>query len=99
MRPSKPLGEFRRGWVGPGMCTDDDAARLLASVLATDVPVVVDADGLTLLAQRPELVASPDRADTVDAPRRRSSLDSQLLATTGSRPRVLLPHASESRSC
>ncbi len=40
------------------MGTDDDAARLLASVLATDVPVVVDADGLTLLAQRPELVAA-----------------------------------------
>jgi ADP-dependent NAD(P)H-hydrate dehydratase / NAD(P)H-hydrate epimerase len=40
-----------QAWVaGPGMGTDDDAARLLAAVLGTDVPVLVDADGLTLLA-------------------------------------------------
>ncbi|MDJ0113158.1 NAD(P)H-hydrate dehydratase, partial [Rhodococcus erythropolis] len=51
-------GRVQAWVVGPGMGTDDDAARLLASVLATDVPVVVDADGLTLLAQRPELVAA-----------------------------------------
>jgi ADP-dependent NAD(P)H-hydrate dehydratase / NAD(P)H-hydrate epimerase len=42
--------------VGPGMGTDDAAAELLADVLGTDVPVIVDADGLTLVAKRPELV-------------------------------------------
>jgi hydroxyethylthiazole kinase-like uncharacterized protein yjeF len=46
-----------QGWVaGPGMGTDDDAGKLLRSVLSTDVPVIVDADGLTLLAAAPELV-------------------------------------------
>ncbi len=39
-----------QAWVaGPGMGTDADSARLLAAVLATDLPVLVDADGLTLL--------------------------------------------------
>jgi len=40
-----------QAWIaGPGMGTTDDAAERLASVLAADVPVLVDADGLTLLA-------------------------------------------------
>jgi ADP-dependent NAD(P)H-hydrate dehydratase / NAD(P)H-hydrate epimerase len=39
-----------QAWVaGPGMGTNDAAVHLLAAVLATDVPVLVDADGLTLL--------------------------------------------------
>ncbi len=43
-----------QAWVaGPGMGTSDDAGRLLAAVLDTDVPVLVDADGLTLLAAGP----------------------------------------------
>jgi ADP-dependent NAD(P)H-hydrate dehydratase / NAD(P)H-hydrate epimerase len=48
-----PLGGPGRvqAWVaGPGMGTADDAQRRLAAVLASDVPVLVDADGLTLLA-------------------------------------------------
>jgi hydroxyethylthiazole kinase-like uncharacterized protein yjeF len=41
-----------QAWVaGPGMGTGDDAAQRLEAVLATDVPVLVDADGLTLLAK------------------------------------------------
>jgi hydroxyethylthiazole kinase-like uncharacterized protein yjeF len=48
-----------QSWVaGPGMGTDDDARRLLAEVLATDVPVLVDADGITLLGQSPELLGN-----------------------------------------
>jgi ADP-dependent NAD(P)H-hydrate dehydratase / NAD(P)H-hydrate epimerase len=40
-----------QAWVaGPGMGTDDQARERLAAVLATDRPVLVDADGLTLLA-------------------------------------------------
>ncbi|WP_164699890.1 NAD(P)H-hydrate dehydratase [Modestobacter sp. KNN46-3] len=50
-------GRVQAWVVGPGMGTDDDAASVLAEVLATDLPVVVDADGLTLVSQRPELVA------------------------------------------
>lgn len=38
--------------VGPGLGLDDDAEDRLRDVLALDVPVVVDADGLTLLARR-----------------------------------------------
>jgi hydroxyethylthiazole kinase-like uncharacterized protein yjeF len=37
------------------MGTDDDARSVLAEVLATDLPVLVDADGLTMLAQAPDL--------------------------------------------
>jgi ADP-dependent NAD(P)H-hydrate dehydratase / NAD(P)H-hydrate epimerase len=48
-----------QAWVvGPGIGTDDAAAGLLRDVLAQDVPVLVDADGLTLLAQEPELARS-----------------------------------------
>ncbi|HEY9244220.1 MAG TPA: NAD(P)H-hydrate dehydratase, partial [Streptosporangiaceae bacterium] len=40
-----------QAWVaGPGMGTDDGARERLTAVLASDVPVLVDADGLTLLA-------------------------------------------------
>jgi len=43
--------------VGPGLGTDDAAAHRLAEALAGDLPVVVDADALTLLAQQPGLAA------------------------------------------
>ncbi|MEV6561885.1 NAD(P)H-hydrate dehydratase [Nocardia sp. NPDC051756] len=46
-----------QAWVfGPGAGTDADAHKRLVEILATDLPVVVDADGLTLLAAEPELV-------------------------------------------
>jgi hydroxyethylthiazole kinase-like uncharacterized protein yjeF len=46
-----------QAWVaGPGAGTDDDARGVLAEVLATDLPVVVDADALTLAAREPHLV-------------------------------------------
>ncbi|MEV4124701.1 NAD(P)H-hydrate dehydratase [Nocardia sp. NPDC049707] len=46
-----------QSWVfGPGAGTDTDANKRLAEILATDLPVVVDADGLTLLAADPDLV-------------------------------------------
>jgi hydroxyethylthiazole kinase-like uncharacterized protein yjeF len=54
---SRPAGQRVQAWVvGPGIGTDDDARALLAEVLAAPVPVVVDADAITLLAQQPELV-------------------------------------------
>ena len=51
-------GDLRvQAWViGPGMGTDGGARRLLEAVLATDVPVIVDADGITLLGQHRELL-------------------------------------------
>ena len=49
-------GRVQAWVVGPGMGTDDAARDVLTEVLATDLPVVVDADGLTMLAGRPDLV-------------------------------------------
>ncbi|MGY1832602.1 NAD(P)H-hydrate dehydratase [Geodermatophilus sp. SYSU D01180] len=49
-------GRVQAWVVGPGMGTDDDARSVLAEVLATDLPVVVDADALTMAAREPDLV-------------------------------------------
>ncbi|TFV88244.1 NAD(P)H-hydrate dehydratase [Blastococcus sp. CT_GayMR16] len=49
-------GRVQAWVVGPGMGTDDDARSVLTEVLGTDVPVVVDADALTMLAEDPSLV-------------------------------------------
>ena len=51
-RPARPTPGRVQAWVvGPGLGTDDAARSVLAEVLATDLPVVVDADALTLLAR------------------------------------------------
>ncbi|CCH90253.1 Carbohydrate kinase [Modestobacter italicus] len=49
-------GRVQAWVVGPGMGTDEAARSVLAEVLATDLPVVVDADALTLVAAQPGLV-------------------------------------------
>jgi hydroxyethylthiazole kinase-like uncharacterized protein yjeF len=46
----KAAGRVQAWVAGPGMGTDEQARERLAAVLATDVPVLVDADGLTLVA-------------------------------------------------
>jgi len=47
-----------QAWVaGPGMGTDQAAGRRLEAVLGTSLPVLVDADGLTLLAGFEKLAA------------------------------------------
>lgn len=53
-------GRVQAWVVGPGIGTDEAGAGALCFALETDVPVLVDADGLTVLAHHPELVA--DRA-------------------------------------
>ncbi len=56
-----------QAWVaGPGMGTSDDAAERLAAVLRTGLPVLVDADGLTLLSLSPKLL--PRSAPTLLTP-------------------------------
>jgi hydroxyethylthiazole kinase-like uncharacterized protein yjeF len=56
-----------QAWVaGPGMGTDEQAADRLAAVLATDLPVLADADGITILARHPELL--PRTAPTLITP-------------------------------
>ncbi|MGF7119643.1 NAD(P)H-hydrate dehydratase [Rhodococcus sp. BE178] len=49
-------GRVQAWVVGPGIGTDDDALTDLRTVLETDLPVLVDADGLNLLAEHPDLV-------------------------------------------
>ena len=46
-----------QAWVaGPGMGTGQDAVARLAEILGTGVPVLVDADGLTILSQHRDLL-------------------------------------------
>jgi ADP-dependent NAD(P)H-hydrate dehydratase / NAD(P)H-hydrate epimerase len=49
-------GRVQAWVVGPGLGTDELAAGRVREVLDSDVPVLVDADGLTVLAQHPEWV-------------------------------------------
>ena len=59
--PSPASAGRVQSWVvGPGLGTDDKGAAALWFALDTDLPVIVDADALTILAAHPELVA--DRA-------------------------------------
>jgi ADP-dependent NAD(P)H-hydrate dehydratase / NAD(P)H-hydrate epimerase len=53
------IGRVQAWAVGSGMGTDDAAARRLEAVLATTLPVLIDADGLTLLAAHRELLPRP----------------------------------------
>lgn len=50
-------GRVQAWVVGPGLGTDETAATALCFALETDVPVLVDADALTILAAHPDLVA------------------------------------------
>ena len=49
-------GRVQAWAIGPGIGTGPQAEALLAAVLATDVPVLVDADGLTVLAAHRDLL-------------------------------------------
>lgn len=50
------VGRVQAWAVGPGLGRDERAARVLEEVLRTELPVVVDADALRLLAGRRELL-------------------------------------------
>jgi hydroxyethylthiazole kinase-like uncharacterized protein yjeF len=60
------VGRVQAWAAGSGMGTDDAAAERLAALLATSLPVLVDADGLTLLARHKELL--PRSAPTLITP-------------------------------
>lgn len=54
---SRPHDVRVQAWVvGPGLGTDDTAMELLADVLRADVPVIADADAITLIARTPGLI-------------------------------------------
>jgi hydroxyethylthiazole kinase-like uncharacterized protein yjeF len=61
------VGRVQAWVVGPGLGTDEAGAAALWFALDTDLPVIVDADGLTILAAHPDLVAKRD-APTVLTP-------------------------------
>ena len=66
--PSAGASGRVQAWaVGPGLGTDDTAAAALWFALDTDLPVIVDADALTVLAARPDLITGR-RAPTVLTP-------------------------------
>lgn len=50
------IGRVQAWVVGPGLGTGEDAEGLLQAVLSTELPVLVDADGLTVLARRRDLL-------------------------------------------
>jgi hydroxyethylthiazole kinase-like uncharacterized protein yjeF len=60
-------GRVQAWVVGPGLGTDETGAAALWFALQTDLPVLVDADGLTILAAHPDLLAGR-RAPTVLTP-------------------------------
>ncbi|MCH9702110.1 MAG: NAD(P)H-hydrate dehydratase [Actinomycetia bacterium] len=60
-------GRVQAWVVGPGLGTGQNAAAALRFALDSDIPVIVDADGLTLLAAHPELVEGR-KAPTVLTP-------------------------------
>ncbi|TMR07135.1 NAD(P)H-hydrate dehydratase [Actinomadura soli] len=51
------VGRVQSWVVGPGLGTGDAAESLLEAVLTTDLPALVDADGLTVLSRRRDLLA------------------------------------------
>lgn len=51
-------GRVQAWVVGPGFDTGERSREWLSDILASDLPVVVDADALTVLASEPELVRS-----------------------------------------
>jgi hydroxyethylthiazole kinase-like uncharacterized protein yjeF len=66
--PSAEAAGRVQAWaVGPGLGTDQAGAEALWFALGTDLPVIVDADALTILAAHPDLVTSR-RAPTVLTP-------------------------------
>ncbi len=60
-------GRVQAWAVGPGLGTDEAAVTALTYALNTDLPVIVDADGLTILAHHPHLVSERE-APTVLTP-------------------------------
>jgi ADP-dependent NAD(P)H-hydrate dehydratase / NAD(P)H-hydrate epimerase len=52
-------GRVQAWAAGPGIGTGPEAYALLAAVLASDLPVLVDADGITVLAAHRELLPRP----------------------------------------
>ena len=64
---AQTAGQVQAWAVGPGLGTDETAVAALTFALNSDLPVIVDADGLTILSVHPHLVTGRD-APTVLTP-------------------------------
>jgi ADP-dependent NAD(P)H-hydrate dehydratase / NAD(P)H-hydrate epimerase len=82
-------GRVQAWAVGPGLGTDEVGASALWFALDSDLPVIVDADALTILAAHPDLLANR-RAPTVLTPHAgefaRLAHGAGLPATSGQAP-------------
>ena len=89
VRSEPPLevdaGRFAVCAAGPGLGTDEQAAKRLADALALDLPMVIDADGLRLLHD-PAVAAAMNRCRSRSVPVVLTPHDAELEAVTGSRP-------------
>ncbi|BDX34063.1 bifunctional NAD(P)H-hydrate repair enzyme Nnr [Mycobacterium antarcticum] len=56
-RGANAAGRVQAWVVGPGLGTDEAGAAALWFALSTDLPVIVDADALTILAAHPDVLA------------------------------------------
>ncbi len=54
--PVQEVGRVQAWVLGPGMGTDERAQRIVAEVLGTELPVIVDADALSVVAKNPKLL-------------------------------------------
>jgi hydroxyethylthiazole kinase-like uncharacterized protein yjeF len=61
-RRVEDVGRVQAWVIGPGIGTDEAALNALTWVLGTDLPVIVDADALTVLASHPQLVRQREAA-------------------------------------
>jgi ADP-dependent NAD(P)H-hydrate dehydratase / NAD(P)H-hydrate epimerase len=61
-------GRVQAWAAGPGLGTGDEAAALIGAVLRTPLPVLVDADALTVLGTHRHLLARPPGAVTLITP-------------------------------
>jgi len=51
------VGRVQAWVVGSGLGTGDDVEQVVRAVLSSDVPVLVDADGIAVVAREPELLS------------------------------------------
>ena len=87
---AESAGRVQAWVVGPGIGTDDAGAGALWFAMGTDLPVIVDADALTILAAHPDAVVSRS-APMVLTPHagKFARLAARRPATTGSATRAL----------
>jgi hydroxyethylthiazole kinase-like uncharacterized protein yjeF len=57
----RAAGRVQAWVVGPGLGTDPEARKLVEAALASDVPVLLDADAITIVATEPDLLAKRER--------------------------------------